>query len=1378
MRRGARAHAAAGARVPRVARGGPRAAGLRPLPRRRASAPGDAGWPEQRSAARQDADAEVGRATTPTPSGHGRAADAPSAAGAAGARLSTSICRSASTRRASTCGRDPRRLRRRRRSSARRPTRSSADGQDWGFPPLAPRSRDARADGFADLRALRTAMRQLRAAAHRPRHGLHRLFWIPDGGAADDGAYVRLPAEELVRGGLRSRRTGAAPGGRRRGPRHRPRPVRRALARPPSCSEVCTLRPCARRPGATPPATCPAPMRWPASAPTTLPTFAGFWTGHDVTTESRRQPRPHHDARGRVAKAVRRIRRALGRRSPRDGPPPGMPGRDVRTPREALRRVRSVWLADEPGARAGPRTLRGPLARAARRRTCPATVDPLAPQLVAAPPGAARRSRTTRRPTPRARRPPSPPRCEAAAGEDPDALLTDDDLYLFNEGTPLRGCTRRLGAHPGARAPAPSRHLLRRLGPQRPSRLRDRRLQRLACPAPTPLRPRGTSGIWEGFVPRASGRASLYKYHDRHRATGVPPSTRPTPSPSRARCAPRTGVDGRATSTTTWGDGEWMAGRGRAATGVEAPDRRSTRCTSARGAACRRRATAASPTASWPRRSPTTSQRHGLHARRVAAGHGAPVLRLVGLPDHRLLRADAAATARPQDLMYLIDHLHQRGHRRHPRLGAVALPHRRARPRAASTAPTSTSTPTRARACTPTGTAPSSTTAATRCAASCSQRRCSGSTATTPTACGSTPSRRCSTSTTRAEAGEWMPNEYGGRENLEAIAFLRRPQRGGLPGASRTCRPTPRSRPPGRWSRARPTAAASASASSGTWAGCTTRCSTSPATRPPHATTTTSSPSAPVYAFRENFVLPLSHDEVVHGKGSLLAKMPGDEWQQLANLRLLFGYMYAQPGKKLLFMGAELAQPHEWNHDGSLDWELLDAPGHAGVAALVADLNAAYRDAAGAARATTATRPASSGSTPTTRRAASSASAPEARAAEEPRPRGLQLHAGGPRTATGSASPRGACGARCSTATRRCTAAAAGNLGGVDGGPVPAARAPVLARATVPRWVSCSSIRSPMPRDGPRARPAAPRGGAPGRGPGEARRFTVWAPAAAAGRGAAGRARTRRARARPGTRRPRATSTVVGAPSRCDRYRYRLDGGVARPDPASRSQPEGVHGPSAVVDPERSPGPTPAGRRPPPADLVLYELHVGTFTAGGHLRRRGPSASTRCATWASPPSSSCRSPSSPATATGATTACYPFAAQDALRRPRRPAAAVDAATAAASPCSSTSSTTTSAPRATTSPTSARTSPTATARRGATARQLRRRRAATRCARFFIENARSVDRGISTSTGCASTRSTRSRLDGACPFLEELDGRGRTSCRRTGPDGHRDRRERR
>jgi 1,4-alpha-glucan branching enzyme len=99
-----------------------------------------------------------------------------------------------------------------------------------------------------------------------------------------------------------------------------------------------------------------------------------------------------------------------------------------------------------------------------------------------------------------------------------------------------------------------------------------------------------------------------------------------------------------------------------------------------------------------------------------------------------------------------------------------------------------------------------------------------------------------------------------------------------------------------------------------------------------------------MYAYTENFVLPLSHDEVVHGKGSLIRKMPGDRWQQLANLRAMYAYMWAHPGKQLLFMGSEFAQESEWSESRSIDWWLLETPDHRGVFQLIRDLNRVYRE--------------------------------------------------------------------------------------------------------------------------------------------------------------------------------------------------------------------------------------------------------------------------------------------------------------------------------------------------------------------------------------------------------------------------------------------------
>jgi 1,4-alpha-glucan branching enzyme len=188
-------------------------------------------------------------------------------------------------------------------------------------------------------------------------------------------------------------------------------------------------------------------------------------------------------------------------------------------------------------------------------------------------------------------------------------------------------------------------------------------------------------------------------------------------------------------------------------------------------------------------------------------------------------------------------------------------------------------------------------------------------------------------------AGDWLPNVHGGNENLEAIAFLRRLNSlvhaaGGVTIAEESTAWPAVTRPVEydglgfsyKWNMG--------------WMNDTLKyMAEDPVHRKHHHERMTFSM---VYAFNENFVLPLSHDEVVHGKRSLLGRMPGDDWQRFANLRAYFAFMFAHPGKKLLFMGDELAQQDEWHHDRSLDWHLLEKSPHQGVQRLVADLNRVY----------------------------------------------------------------------------------------------------------------------------------------------------------------------------------------------------------------------------------------------------------------------------------------------------------------------------------------------------------------------------------------------------------------------------------------------------
>ena len=192
------------------------------------------------------------------------------------------------------------------------------------------------------------------------------------------------------------------------------------------------------------------------------------------------------------------------------------------------------------------------------------------------------------------------------------------------------------------------------------------------------------------------------------------------------------------------------------------------------------------------------------------------------------------------------------------------------------------------------------------------------------------------------EEGAWIPNQYGGRENLEAVSFLQQLNSltHGRAAGSITVAEESTSWP----AVSRPVHAGGLGFTykwnMGWMHDILEYVTEDPVHRRWHHGQITFSM---LYAFTENFVLPFSHDEVVHGKRSMLDKMPGDVWQKHANLRALYGYMYAHPGKKLMFMGLEFGQWREWNHDASLDWHLLDEPLHAGMQRWVRDLNHVYQ---------------------------------------------------------------------------------------------------------------------------------------------------------------------------------------------------------------------------------------------------------------------------------------------------------------------------------------------------------------------------------------------------------------------------------------------------
>jgi 1,4-alpha-glucan branching enzyme len=512
-------------------------------------------------------------------------------------------------------------------------------------------------------------------------------------------------------------------------------------------------------------------------------------------------------------------------------------------------------------------------------------------------------------------------------------LLTADDIYLFNEGRALR-LYEKLGAHRLVSGDhegvyfavwAPDAAAVSVVGDFNGWQAGQ-----------TPLQPRGESGIWEGFVAGLSAGA-VYKYHLRSRLSGYTVE-KADPLATRTEIPPRTAsivwdLD------YEWRDGGWMADR-------------------------RERQNLAAPIsiyelhlASW-RRVPEEGGR-SLSYREIAqplADYLTELdfthVELLPIMEHPFggswgyqTTSYFAPTSRfgtPQDLMYLIDYLHRRGigvildwvpshfpTDRHglgyfdgTHLYEHAYPEKGFHPDWSSFIFNYGRNEVRSFLLSS--------------ALFWLDRYHADGLRVDAVA------SMLYLDYSRKE-GEWMPNRFGSRENLEAIDFLRRLNEDVhlyYPDAL-TCAEESTSWP----MVSRPTYVGGLGFDlkwDMGWMHDTLQyfCRDPIHRRYHHGEITFRG----LYAFTENFVLPLSHDEVVHGKGALLAKMPGDDWQKLANLRLLFGYMWAQPGKKLLFMGGEIGQWHEWFHDASIDWHLAAYERHAGVQRLVADLNRLYRD--------------------------------------------------------------------------------------------------------------------------------------------------------------------------------------------------------------------------------------------------------------------------------------------------------------------------------------------------------------------------------------------------------------------------------------------------
>ncbi|MEP6661769.1 MAG: 1,4-alpha-glucan branching protein GlgB [Acidimicrobiales bacterium] len=757
-----------------------------------------------------------------------------------------------------------------------------AGGQDWGLAPLHPER--SRCDGhqfFSDIVEHQLTVAGLLRIDHVM--GLHRQFWVPAGAAATEGVYVRYPHDELWAVlSLLSHSYGAGIVGEDLGTV--PAEVRHALEEHDVRGLFVAQWELAERGNGLrrlPPPRTVASLNTHDLAP-----FAAFWR--------EREPAVAGDAI-KMGAARHAILGALARSDA-----------DV-----VLVNLEDLWLEEEPQNRPGTVGGTNWCRRARRTLEQLETDEGLVAEL---------RDLDGKR-----RRPASP---SPSAGE--PILATDLDLYLFNEGN-HSDLPERFGAHEIDRAGlagaafsvwAPNARTVAVIG------------DASGWDHGTMLGRRASSGVWEGFVPGARA-GQHYKLRvtsaDGRMTNRADPLARATE-----------GGPGHASvldvSEYRWGDGDWMAGRAER----HAPSAPLSIYEAHLG--------------SW-RRVPGEGDRW-LSYREIAPmladhliAHGFTHVELLPVMEHPFygswgyqVTGFFSPTARygaPDDLRYLVDHLHQRDigvildwvpahfpadnfalarfdgshlyehadprEGRHPDWGSLIFNYGRHEVRAFLIS------------------------------SACWWVRSFHADGLRVDAVASMLYRDYSRG-----PGEWVPNVEGGRENLEALSFIRH------------CNDELRRRFPDTLVIAEESTAWPGVTAPTEWGGLgfhlkwdlgwmhdtLTYFRRESVHRQWHHGELT---FRAVYAASERFVLALSHDEVVHGKGSLLAKMTGDEWQRRANLRLLYGYQHALPGKKLLFMGGEFGQWREWNHDASLDWHLLHEEAHAGIARWVTHLNGLHR---------------------------------------------------------------------------------------------------------------------------------------------------------------------------------------------------------------------------------------------------------------------------------------------------------------------------------------------------------------------------------------------------------------------------------------------------